>query len=433
MSDPYYSESDEMGVLGCCFRGDLTVISDIAAAVRPVMLFNDAVRDSYELTLALLAENTRTTTPQMERLWSKTYGNRPIPREVWKNALAAVPSAGQHTFYTQGVRDAFRRRTIRDAALKLAHSTADKTRTTESMISELEEGISAENDTAAVSCDSKTAMRGYIDDLRHRFDNKGKMWGVPTGFWRLDSMTDGLQYREMFVLGARPSIGKTAIAMNIVRHACIEKRFPTLVVSCEMSQNALIRRLMADLCEIPLHALKSMDLTEGQFKTQIAQAKIVGEAPIHWHDSSKGEPIDAICAAIRSNVRRHGIKLVVVDYLQKIQPSTRNEKRTYEVGEVSSKLKAIASSTGVALLCLAQLNRDTEKDKGRPPRLADLGDSKQIEQDADVVALLDRKRGEKEGDATLAIAKQRDGECGLVPLTFQGQFCRFSPKGPDIE
>ncbi|MEI6872570.1 MAG: DnaB-like helicase C-terminal domain-containing protein, partial [Verrucomicrobiota bacterium] len=138
-------------------------------------------------------------------------------------------------------------------------------------------------------------------------------------------------------------------------------------------------------------------------------------------------------AAIRSNVRRFGIKLVVVDYLQKIMPSGRHEKRTYEVGEVSMKLKAVAASTGVALLCLAQLNRDTEKDKGRPPRLADLGDSKQIEQDADVVALLDRKRGEKVGDAALVIAKQRDGECGLVPLTFNGAFCRFETKGPEID
>jgi len=433
MSDPYYSESDELGVLGCCFRGDLTILSDIAASFQPVMLFNDPVRDSYELSLILLSENQRTTTASMERLWAKTHGNRPAPKEVWSKAMSAIPSASNHPFYVQGVRDAFRRRKLRDAAVKMNHATSDKTKTPEAIIAELEEGIALEADKVVTSCDSKTAMRGYIDDLKHRFNNKGKMSGIPTGFWKLDSMTDGLQFREMFVLGARPSIGKTAIAMNIVRHACIEKRFPTLVVSCEMSQNALIRRLMADLCETPIHLLKSMELNDRQFLAQFSQSKLVGEAPIHWHDSSKGEPIDVVCAAIRSNVRRYGVKLIVVDYLQKILPSTRNEKRTYEVGEVSMKLKAVAASTGVALLCLAQLNRDTEKEKGRPPRLGDLGDSKQIEQDADVVALLDRKRGEKEGEATLAIAKQRDGECGLIPLKFQGQFCRFSTRGPEID
>lgn len=433
MPDAYHSETDERGLLGCCFRGSLANVSDISASLKPSMLFNDEIRDSYEIVLVLLGENVRTSVAAMEREWVKRYPGRPVPKDLWAACMADVPSASQHPFYTTGIRESFRRRVLRDAALKLAHETADPTKTTESMVAELEAGIAAETDQAVVTCDGKAAMVDYITDLRARFDRRGTLSGIPTGFWRLDSMTDGLQFHEMFILGARPSIGKTAIAMNIVRHACITAGWPTLIVTCEMSKNALLRRLMADLASIPLSALKKCDLTEGQFKEQITNGVKVSNAKIYFHDASKGESIDAIVAAIRSNVRRFGIKLVVVDYLQKIMPGSRHEKRTYEVGEVSSKLKAVAASTGVAMLCLAQLNRDTEKEKGRPPRLADLGDSKQIEQDADVVALLDRKRGEKEGDAFLILAKQRDGECGIVPLTFRGEFCRFETKQQEID
>jgi replicative DNA helicase len=120
------------------------------------------------------------------------------------------------------------------------------------------------------------------------------------------------------------------------------------------------------------------------------------------------------------------VKLVVVDYLQKIKCAEKSEKRTYEVAEVSGKLKDIATQTGVAVLCLAQLNRESEKDKGRLPRLTDLADSGQIERDADLVMLLDRDRKQASGEAQIVVAKQRDGECGLVKLHYEGQFCRFS-------
>jgi replicative DNA helicase len=119
------------------------------------------------------------------------------------------------------------------------------------------------------------------------------------------------------------------------------------------------------------------------------------------------------------------VRFVVVDYLQRVPPAERHEKRTYEVGSVSSALKAVADQTGVALLTLCQLNREPELQKGRLPKIADLADSGQIERDADFVGLLNRDRAEAVGDATLFVAKQRDSELGSVPLTFNGPFCRF--------
>jgi len=433
MSDPYYSESDELGILGCCIRGTLANVSDIAASIRPATLFNDDVRDSYELVLALLAENSKPSLPAMERLWAQTQGIRPIPRDLWKNAMAAVPSASNHPFYAQGVFDAYRRRALRDAAQRLLHDSGDAAKSPEAMVADLEAGISNEGNQAVISCDGKTVVREFIDDLQKRAERKGKLSGIPTGFWKLDAMTDGLQFGELFLCGARPSIGKTAIAMNIVRHACIEQGWPTLVVSCEMSQKALMRRLMSDLSQVPLGDMKRGDFTEAQWKAQTLAGSRVGNSKIHFLDASKGETIDTIVAGIRSNVRRHGVKLVVVDYLQKIRPSAKHEKRTYEVADVSEKLKSVSASTGVAMLCLAQLSRQNEKEKGRVPRLTDLADSAQIERDADVVTLLHRDRQDKNGEALLVVAKQRDGECGFVPLTYNEQFCRFETRAVNVE
>ena len=160
-----------------------------------------------------------------------------------------------------------------------------------------------------------------------------------------------------------------------------------------------------------------------------ATAKIAG-SPLHFAAGSGISGIATITAVIRRAVRKWGVRLVLVDYLQKIHGSKAAEKRTYEIAEVSGKLKAVAADTRVAVVALAQLNRENEKTQPRPPRLTDLADSGQIERDADLVLLLDRVRNEPKGEAIIAIAKQRDGECGIVPLWYDGQFCRFSDPSP---
>ncbi len=152
---------------------------------------------------------------------------------------------------------------------------------------------------------------------------------------------------------------------------------------------------------------------------------MVSKAPVWFIDAVGGIGIATLCASIRRRVKKEKVKLVMIDYLQKIKPTERHEKRTYEVGEVSTRLKALAVSTNVSLLTLAQLNRESEKEKGRSPRLADLADSGQIERDADTVALIQRDKTDANGKTNLIIAKQRDGDIGIVTLMFNKLFCRF--------
>lgn len=155
------------------------------------------------------------------------------------------------------------------------------------------------------------------------------------------------------------------------------------------------------------------------------------KVPLFYLDAVAGIDVNRLCAAVRRHIRKHGIKLVIIDYLQKIRPSQRQEKKTYEVGDVSGAVRALAVSTGAAFLTLAQLNRESDKDKGRLPRLSDLGDSKQIEQDADGIAMIYRPRSSQDGQqisgdkAVLLVNKQRDGETGNLELNFDGRYCRF--------
>lgn len=267
------------------------------------------------------------------------------------------------------------------------------------------------------------------DYLEWRFNLQGKRSGFETGFYNFDRLTDGLQKGEQTIIAARPSIGKTAIALNIVEKVCFQQDISTLFMSLEMSAEALTRRLLSGIKAIPMNNLKTGAFTKVEFEGFTSFLIQLKHSQLYIVDAVSGLNGHQVKSAIKWMHRRHGVKLVVIDYLQKIKPSERHEKRTYEVAEISGMLKGLAVNTNAAFLTLAQLNREPDKDKRqRPPRMSDLADSGQIERDADTVCLLHRD-GE---DANLVIAKQRDGETGLVKLHFDGEHCRFeNPRGKE--
>ena len=173
-----------------------------------------------------------------------------------------------------------------------------------------------------------------------------------------------------------------------------------------------------------MKALKQGKLNEDDIPKFTAFTALLSKSPFYCREAFGGMTGGEAAALIRRGAARKGIKFVVLDYLQKLKSDTRQEKRTYEVADASASLVAAVRYTGVAFLCLAQLNRESEKDKGRTPRISDLADSGQIERDADTVLLLHRER-KASTEAKLIIGKQRDGETGICNLVFDGRFCRF--------
>lgn len=427
--DAFYAMEDELGLIGACLTGTIDTCSDALSDVKSQWIQDDNLRLTFDVIRGMTIEGRPPSLPDLAKEWKKTYGQLAIPFDAWNQAMEACPSPANLPTYIKGVTQAAHRRQLRDAGDRLIRESAILTLQPDQIVSNAEAWLAIEVSRETVST-SKQVAGAFIDQMQDRFSKKGTLSGIGTGFFKLDQKTDGLQLREMAIIAARPSIGKTAIAIAIAVNAAIKNKVPTLFISLEMSKEAIFRRAVSAVGNISMHNLKSGDLTEGDMRSMSTSAGKIANSPIWFLDGSSSQSVASITANVRRAVRKYQVRLVIVDYLQKVKAADRAEKRTYEVAEVSGKLKDIAVQTGVAMLCLAQLNRENERDKGRIPRLTDLADSGQIERDADLVMLLDRDRKEATGDASIIIAKQRDGECGCVTLHYEGQFCRFSDPSP---
>ena len=429
MNDPFYAEDDEFSLVGACLSGGSDVCHEVFAKIPTEAFQHDKLRQVYDLTKGMVAKSDPVNLQTVIKEWRRSIPQIAPPFEELNKADELCPSSVNHPAFTQAVLEAHHRRQLRSAGDRLIRESAVSTLSIDQIVSNAEAGLTVEASKEEVQS-SKSVVSRFIDATQERFARKGHLSGITSGFHRLDQMTDGFQLGELAIIAARPSIGKTAIAIAIAKSAAIDNRIPTLFISLEMSDESIVRRMVSTIGSIPMQDIKTGDLDHGGMKSMSgASAKIAG-SPVHFVSGSSISNIASITAVIRRAVRKWGVRLVLVDYLQKIHGSKAAEKRTYEIAEVSGKLKAVASDTKTAVVALAQLNRENEKDKGRVPRLTDLADSGQIERDADLVLLLDRVRNEPKGEAMIAIAKQRDGECGIVPLWYDGQFCRFTDPSP---
>jgi len=431
-NDVFYPKEDELGMIGACLTGNIDTCSDALADVRSDWILNDSLRLTFDVIRGMVQENRQPTLQELGKDWKKAYGQLPMPFDAWNQAMEACPSPANLPYFIKGITEAAHRRQLRDAGDRLIRESAVLTLQPDQIVANAEAGLTIDVSKETLQT-SKQVAGSFIDQMQERFNRKGTLSGIATGFHWFDHKTDGLQLREMALFAARPSIGKTAIAIAIAHRAAIQDKVPTLFVSLEMSREAIFRRMVSTIGSIPMQNLKSGDLTDGDMKSMMAASAKISSSPLWFLDGPSSHSIASITAHVRRAVRKHKVRLVIVDYLQKVKAADRSEKRTYEVAEVSSKLKDIAVQTGVAMLALAQLNRESEKEKGRQPKLSDLADSGSLERDSDLVALLNRDRTEPSGEASIIIAKQRDGECGQVKLHYEGQYCRFTDPSPSFQ
>src|SRR5678815_3214601 len=282
--------------------------------------------------------------------------------------------------------------------------------------------------------------------IRDRYHRKGQITGLATGLADFDKLTDGLHAAEMIVIAARPSMGKTALAMNIAEHIAVEKKKPIAVFSLEMSSQQLVQRLLCSRARVNLGRVRDGFLSERDFPALQSAASKLAEARMFIDDSSSLSILE-LRAKARRLKSQHDIQAIFIDYLQLLRSTSRRaqDNRQIEIAEISSGLKAISKELNIPVVVLAQLNRNPEQrsgeSKGRP-RLSDLRESGSIEQDADLVGLLvreeyyaesDDEKKEAEGKATLIIAKQRNGPVGDVLLTFRKEFTRFESRAHGVD
>ncbi len=273
-----------------------------------------------------------------------------------------------------------------------------------------------------------------IDMLYHR-DNPSEITGVPTGFTDLDQKTSGLQPGDLVIIAGRPSMGKTALALNIAEYVGIEFRLPVAVFSMEMSGTQLVMRMMGSVGRLDLHKVRTGKLQDDDWQKLTHAVGKLNDAAIYIDESGALTAPQLQARARRLHRQCGGLGLLVVDYLQLMSATTEGENRATEISQISRSLKALAKELNVPVVALSQLNRSLEQRTNRRPIMSDLRESGAIEQDADLILFIYRDEvynpeTKDKGMAEIIIGKQRHGPIGTVPLTFLPEFTRFENYTP---
>jgi replicative DNA helicase len=355
-----------------------------------------------------------------------------------------VPTAANIEYYIEIVRDKYILRSIIAAATESVRRAYEEQDEVNNLLDEVEQRIFAvgEDRFKGRMLSMKDQVMEAIDAIEKLYERKGGITGISTGFIEFDRMTSGLHPSEMIVIAARPSMGKTAMAMNIVEHVAISQGLAVGVFSLEMSSQQLVQRLLCSRARVNLQKVRDGFLAERDFPSLTAAASKLADARI-FIDDSAGLSILELRAKARRLKAQQDIQLIVVDYLQLLRSTTRRaqDNRQLEISEISAGLKGLAKELKIPVIVVAQLNRQPEQRTGGKPRLSDLRESGSIEQDADLVGLLVRPeiyeedeeaRAEKAGEAEFIIAKQRNGPVGEIPLTFLKEFTRFEDRARNV-
>lgn len=358
--------------------------------------------------------------------------------------MDAVPSAANLAYYLDIVREKHVLRRVLSTCSEAVSKVHEYEGAVDSLLDEVERDILkiSQDRSENTNRTMRELVRSAVDMIQDFHQRKGGLTGLPTGFPDLDKMTSGLQPADMVVIAARPSMGKTSLAMNIAEHVSVEANLPVGVFSLEMTSESLVMRMLCSLARVNGRLIRDGFLSEGDFRRLTAAAGKLSRAPIHI-DDTPGLSILQLRARARRMWQQHGVKLFIIDYLQLMHSTSKKaaDSRQQEVAELSNGVKALAKELKVPVIVLCQLNRELEKDKDRKPKLSDLRESGAIEQDADLVGLLykpaaeddDHRREDPEArddgmgatPVNLLIAKQRNGPTGDVCLTFLKGITRY--------
>ncbi|MFG0331098.1 MAG: replicative DNA helicase [Phycisphaerales bacterium] len=434
---PPHALEAEMALLGSMII-DANVIGDVIQIVKSPEDFHRAAHGAVFQALVELydSHNAGDLTMLYNRLADRGVAEEIGGPEFLEELVNAVPVATNATHYARIVADkAIVRRLIGAAGeiLRTAYTNAGDVR---EVLDSAEKAIfdvvqSGEKEGAA----SLSALLELTMQAIESRSQGGVLTGHATGFTEFDEMTSGLQRGDMIILAARPSMGKTAFALNMAENVALLGH-PVGVFSLEMSKQALAQRLLCSRSEVDSHRLRRNMLSRDDFRRLGLAMAELNEAPIYI-DDTPGISVLELRAKARRMVAKHDVELIIVDYLQLMSGSSR-ESRQQEVSEISRGVKGLARELNVPVICLSQLNRAAENREDHRPRMADLRESGSIEQDADVVLMLHREDYyqqhkddyEPTNIAELIITKQRNGPTGTVKLVWVGESTKFKNYTP---
>ena len=280
---------------------------------------------------------------------------------------------------------------------------------------------------------SYTAVREIVYDAIERieflYQNRGNITGIPTHFYDLDRMLNGLQKSDLIIIAARPAMGKTSFCLNIAQNAALKSGVPVAVFSLEMSKEQLVTRMLTSEAMVDQHRVRAGELEDEDWLRLTEVAGMLAKAPIYI-DDTPGLTIRELRARARRLKQERNVGLIIIDYLQLLGGSRRVESRQQEISEISRSLKGLAKELDVPVVALSQLSRAVEARQDKKPIMSDLRESGSLEQDADIVMFIYREEyykpdTEKKSIAEIIIAKQRNGPTGVIELGFLKEFTKF--------
>ena len=431
-SDTPHNPVAEKAVLGSILIDNEAY--DLIASIVVASHFHDERHRQIFTAIQELADKNS----PMDAVTVSEWMERKMGNQVTLSDLGALvqdtPSAANVQAYARIVRGNAAKRQVLSVSDSIRHLALSGEIEADALVDEatsqlLDIDITTTTEPASVV----TIMADVIDQIDYRSQHQGEVAGLGTGFGALDRITSGFQNGDLIILAARPSVGKTALALNIAAHASINERKNTLVFSMEQPSEQLVERLVASSCSINLKRLRTGALQEDDYTRLGDVGNIIDSAPLYIDDASS-MTIHQLAAKARRHKRKHGLDVLFVDYLQIMRYETKTTTND-AVAAISKGLKALAKDLRIPVVCLSQLNRGFANRQDKRPTMTDLRDSGQIEQDADVIMFIHREemvnpKALKTGQTELIIDKNRNGEQGRINLQFHGQYCRFVESDP---
>ncbi len=427
---PPQSLEAEAAVLGC-----MLLDSDSTGLVIERLKEDDFYSIENQLIFKVLCELFDANRPVdhlilRDELSNRGFLERIKGTEYLVSLSETVPSAANAQYYAEIVRQKAIQRALISTSTGILRDAYDNSSRPAELLDKAERMIFeiAERQTRGEAIDLADIIKEAFDRIEEFHDRKARLTGLATGFSDLDDITSGLQDSELIILAARPSMGKSTLALNIIGNVGIETEKPVVLFTLEMSKQQVAQNMLCSNARVDAHRLRRGLLEKEQWQFLATAAGRLSDAPI-FIDDTPSLGILELKAKARRLKARHDIALVVIDYLQ-LMDAPKMDNRQQEISEISRGLKALARELNVPVLALCQLNRGVEMREGHKPRMSDLRESGALEQDADVVLLLHREEyygetPENKNKADIIVAKQRNGPTGFVPLQFQSNVLRF--------
>jgi len=351
--------------------------------------------------------------------------------EYLSKLALAVPTSAHAKHYALIVKEKSTLRKVIRASQEIVADAYEGTEPVDSVLNSAEERIFniVQNRDSGEFTSAADLINPMLTKLELLTKNQGKVTGISSGFLDLDYKTAGMQPSDLILVAARPSMGKTAFALNVVQYAAVHERKSCAMFSLEMSKEQLLNRMVCSEAMVDAQRLRTGDLQDDDWSKISMGAVILAESPIYI-DDTPGITIADMRAKCRKLKMEHGLDLIMIDYLQLMSGNGKTQSREQEISEISRGLKALAREMSAPVIALSQLSRACESRADHRPMLSDLRESGAIEQDADVVMFLYRDEyynpdTEAKNQAELIIAKQRNGPTGTIDLVWIGQYTKF--------